>query len=82
VAQTAPGLGILPEEAIRYYEDGREAGRLFKGIRLLERDPVALAMTPHLMAIGRKSHGSGDEEPRPPADREAGDDVPSKSAPG
>jgi ubiquinone/menaquinone biosynthesis C-methylase UbiE len=79
LAIQGPGW-LVPDFAEKWASDAQR-GALLQVIRLLERDPAALALTPHLMAIGRKSQGSGDKEPRTPADRDAGDDVSSKSAP-
>jgi SAM-dependent methyltransferase len=44
VAQTAHGSAILPDEVIRYYDGGREAGRLSTGI-----GPLELARTQELI---------------------------------
>ena len=44
MTKAAPGSAILAEEAVSYYESGREAGRLFEGI-----GPLELARTTELI---------------------------------
>lgn len=44
MTKAAPGSEILPQEAVSYYESGREAGRLFEGI-----GPLELARTQELI---------------------------------
>lgn len=55
LAVQGPGWLVPDFEENWAREDRRQA--LLQIVRLLERDPLAQAMTPHLMAVGRKGPG-------------------------